>query len=80
MVMASIWASVFIIFNLSKEKSQPFKAGISTNPLGGKGIIIYDSFSLNFFMKGANKSIGTGKMRVEFLSVATSVNVCKNLS
>jgi hypothetical protein len=42
---------------------------------------IYSPTSLeNFLINGVKRSMGTGKMVVEFFSVATSVKVCKNLS
>ena len=35
---------------------------------------------VSFFKNGVNKSIGTGKIVVEFFSAATSTKVCRNLN
>gem|GEM_PF-3307506 len=37
-------------------------------------------YYFSFFRNGANKSIGKGKIMVEFFSVAISVSVCKKRS
>ena len=48
---------------------------------GARGASYRRQFKIYFFSrKGLRRSIGTGKIVVEFFSVATSVRVCRNLS